>query len=166
MSLLVPDSGLLFWMVFIFGIVVFVLARFGFPVILKMVDERKAFIEDSLLMAEKARTELEKVKADSEVIIDNARKEHLRIINESNLLKEQLVKEAKVKAEQEAAKVIEEARVKIVSEKDAAMREIRREVAALSVDIAEKVLKSKLASGDEQEEMINKLLDEITISKS
>jgi F-type H+-transporting ATPase subunit b len=166
MSLLVPDSGLLFWMVFIFGIVVFVLARFGFPVILKMVDARKAFIEDSLLMAEKARTELEKVKADSEVIIDNARKEHLRIINESNLLKEQLVKEAKVKAEQEAAKVIEEARVKIVSEKDAAMREIRREVAALSVDIAEKVLKSKLASGDEQEEMINKLLDEITISKS
>ncbi len=166
MSLLVPDSGLLFWMVFIFGIVVFVLARFGFPVILKMVDARKAFIEDSLLMAEKARTELEKVKADSEVIIDNARKEHLRIINESNLLKEQLVKEARVKAEQEAAKVIEEARVKIVSEKDAAMREIRREVAALSVDIAEKVLKSKLASGDEQEEMINKLLDEITISKS
>jgi len=164
--LLVPDSGLLFWMVFIFGIVVFVLARFGFPVILKMVDARKAFIEDSLLMAEKARTELEKVKADSEVIIDNARKEHLRIINESNLLKEQLVKEAKVKAEQEAAKVIEEARVKIVSEKDAAMREIRREVAALSVDIAEKVLKSKLTSGDEQVEMINKLLDEITISKS
>jgi len=66
MSLLTPDSGLLFWMLISFGIVVFVLAKFGFPVILKMVEERKAYIEESLFMAEKARTELDKVKVESE----------------------------------------------------------------------------------------------------
>lgn len=166
MSLLTPDSGLLFWMLISFGIVVFILAKFGFPVILKMVEERKTYIEESLFMAEKARTELDKVKVESERIIENARNEHLKIMNDASQLRDLLIIDAKTKAAGEADKIIENARVQIQSEKEEAIRDIRRQVAGLSVDIAEKVLRSKLAEKDEQLNMINRLLDEINISKS
>jgi len=162
MSLLTPDTGLLFWMLITFGVVVFVLAKYGFPVILKMVDKRTAYIEESLVMAEKARVELENVRVESERIIDEARKEHIKMIGESNALKEQLIKDAKEKAGQEATKIIDDARLQIQSERDAAVRDIRNQVAALSVDIAEKLLQEKLNLKGEQEKMISKLLDEIS----
>lgn len=166
MSLLTPDSGLLFWMLISFGIVVFVLAKFGFPVILKMVEERKEFIEDALLKAEKARTELDSVKAEAELILDKARKEHQQIMNEASQLREVLIQEAKTKAIGEADKIIENARLQIQNEKDDAIRDIRKQVAGLSVDIAEKVLRSKLDKKDEQLGMIQRLIDEMNISKS
>ena len=166
MSLLTPDSGLLFWMLISFGIVVFVLAKFGFPIILKMVEERKEFIEDALLKAEKARTELDSVKAEAELILDKARKEHQQIMNEASQLREVLIQEAKTKAIGEADKIIENARLQIQNEKNDAIRDIRKQVAALSVDIAEKVLRSKLDKKDEQLGMIQRLIDEMNISKS
>ena len=166
MSLLTPDSGLLFWMLISFGIVVFVLAKFGFPIILKMVEERKEFIEDALLKAEKARTELDSVKAEAELILDKARKEHQQIMNEASQLREVLIQEAKTKAIGEADKIIENARLQIQNEKDDDIRDIRKQVAALSVDIAEKVLRSKLDKKDEQLGMIQRLIDEMNISKS
>ena len=166
MSLLTPDSGLLFWMLISFGIVVFVLAKFGFPVILKMVEERKEFIEDALLKAEKARTELDSVKAEAELILDKARKEHQQIMNEASQLREVLIQEAKTKAIGEADKIIENARLQIQNEKDDAIRDIRKQVAGLSVDIAEKVLRSKLEKKEEQLGMIQRLIDEMNISKS
>ena len=166
MSLLTPDSGLLFWMLISFGIVVFVLAKFGFPIILKMVEERTNFIEESLLKAEKARTELDSVKAEAELILEKARNEHQQIMNEASQLREALIQEAKTKAIGEADKIIENARLQIQNEKDDAIRDIRKQVAALSVDIAEKVLRSKLDKKDEQLGMIQRLIDEMNISKS
>ena len=166
MSLLTPDSGLLFWMLISFGIVVFVLAKFGFPIILKMVDERKEFIEDALLKAEKARTELDSVKAEAELILDKARKEHQQIMNEASQLREVLIQEAKTKAIGEADKIIENARLQIQNEKDDAIRDIRKQVAGLSVDIAEKVLRNKLDKKEEQLGLIQRLIDEMNISKS
>lgn len=166
MSLLVPDTGLLFWMLLVFGVVVFILAKYGFPVIVKMVEERKSFIDESLMMAEKARTELESVKIEGEKILESARKEHLAIISDATAIKDSIINEAKTKALIEAGKLIEEARVQINSEKEEAIKDIRRQVAALSVDIAEKVLRQKLDNADQQEEMIDRLIDEINISKS
>jgi len=166
MALLTPDSGLLFWMLISFGIVVFVLAKFGFPIILKMVEERKAFIEESLLMAEKARMELHQVKTESNQIIADARKEHQAILVEANQLKEKLVKDAQGLAQVEADKIITESRRIIEHEKNEALREIRKQVAEISVDIAEKVMRSKLDNSAEQQKMIQRLLDEINISKS
>ncbi len=166
MSLLTPDSGLLFWMLISFGIVVFILAKFGFPVILKMVEERKNYIEESLLMAEKARTELDNVKNDAEKLIEQARLEHQEILNNASKLKDTLIQDAKTKALIEADKIIENARIQIQSEKENAIREIRHQVAGLSVDIAEKVLRKKLTKDDEQLNMIQLLVDEINIPKS
>ena len=166
MSLLTPDSGLLFWMLISFGIVVFVLAKFGFPIILKMVEERTNFIVESLLKAEKARTELESVKAEAELILEKARNEHQQIMNEASQLREALIQEAKTKAIGEADKIIENARLQIQSEKDDAIRDIRKQVAGLSVDIAEKVLRNKLDKKEEQLGLIQRLIDEMNISKS
>jgi len=161
MELFTPEIGLLIWMLIPFLVVFFILGKFAFPAILKGVNERSRHIEESLVMAEKARVELENVKADSERIIDEARKEHIKMIGESNVLKEQLIKDAKEKAGQEATKLIDEARLQIQNERDAAIKDIRNQVAELSVNIAEKLLQEKLALKGEQEKMISKMLDEI-----
>lgn len=166
MNILIPDSGLLFWMTISFGIVVFVLVKFGFPVILKMLAERKYYIDESLLMADKARTELETVKADGELIIENAKKEYKKIMNDAVLLKKYLIEEAKAKTKIENQKLIEEARVQILHEKNEAIRDIRRQVAFLSVDIAEKVLREKLNPKPEQQALLKRLIDDITFSES
>ena len=166
MALLLPESGLLFWMLLSFGIIVFILAKFGFPVIVKMVEDRKAYIDESLLSAQKAYDDLAKVKDESLLILDNARKEHVKILNEASQSKEMLIKDAKEKASIEASKLIAEARKQILLEKEDAIRDIRRQVAELSVDIAEKVIRGQLEKKTEQMDMINRLLDEINVSKS
>ena len=166
MSLLLPDSGLLFWMFLSFGIVAFILVKYGFPVIIKMVESRKTYIDESLLIAKQAYEQMAVVKAQGEAIVDNARKEQVKIMNEAAQTRDLLIKDAKEKAGVEAVKLIEDARKQILIEKEDAIRDIRRQVAELSVDIAEKVLRGQLEKKDEQMNMINRLLDEINISKS
>ncbi len=166
MSLLLPDSGLLFWMSLSFGIVAFILVKYGFPIIIKMVESRKTYIDESLLIAKQAYEQMAVVKAQGETIVDNARKEQVKIMNEAAQTRDLLIKEAKEKAAIEAIKLVEEARKQILIEKEDAIRDIRHQVAELSVDIAEKVLRGQLEKKDEQMDMINRLLDEINISKS
>ncbi|MDD4991882.1 MAG: F0F1 ATP synthase subunit B [Paludibacter sp.] len=166
MALLLPESGLLFWMLISFGIVVFILAKFGFPIIIKMVESRKTYIDESLLIAKQTYEQMAVVKAQGEAIVDNARKEQVKIMNDAAQMRDQLIKEAKEKAGIEAVKLIEDARKQILSEKDDAIRDIRRQVAELSVDIAEKVLRGQLDKKTEQMAMIDRLLDEINVSKS
>ena len=166
MSLLLPDSGLLFWMFLSFGIVAFILAKFGFPVIVKMVEDRKAYIDNSLSIAKQAHEELASVKSEGEAIVDNARREQAKIMNEATQTRDLLIKDAKEKASLEAAKLVAEARKQILVEKEDAIRDIRRQVAELSVDIAEKVLRGQLDKKTEQMAMIDRLLDEINVSKS
>ncbi|MFT3752751.1 MAG: F0F1 ATP synthase subunit B [Paludibacter sp.] len=166
MALLLPESGLLFWMLLSFGIVVLILAKFGFPIIIKMVESRKTYIDESLLIAKQTYEQMAVVKEQSEAIVDNARREQVKIMNEAAQTRDVLIKEAKEKAGLEAAKLIDEARKQILVEKEDAIRDIRRQVAELSVDIAEKVLRGQLDKKNEQMDMINRLLDEINISKS
>jgi len=166
MSLLLPDSGLLFWMFLSFGIVAFILVKYGFPVIIKMVESRKTYIDESLLFAKQAYEQMAKVRDQGEVIVDKARKEQVKIMNEASQTRDLIIKDAKEKASLEAVKLVEEARKQILIEKEDAIRDIRRQVAELSVDIAEKVLRGQLEKKDEQMNMINRLLDEINISKS
>jgi F-type H+-transporting ATPase subunit b len=166
MALLLPESGLLFWMLLSFGIVVFILAKFGFPIIIKMVESRKTYIDESLLIAKQAYEQMAKVRVEGEVIVDKARREQVRILNEATETRDLLIKDAKEKAQSEGVKMIADARKQILIEKEDAIRDIRRQVAELSVDIAEKVLRDKLENKGEQMNMINRLLDEINISKS
>ena len=162
MSLLMPDSGLLFWMLLSFGIVFFVLAKFGFPVITKMVDERKRYIDHSLVVAKEANEQLANIKAEGENILAKAHEEQAIILKEAAAARERIVAEAKEQARIEGDRMLEEVRRQIQTEKEDAIRDIRRQVAVLSVDIAEKVLRKRLDNDKEQMAMIDRMLDELT----
>lgn len=166
MSLLTPDTGLLFWMLLSFGIVVFVLAKFGFPAILQMIEKRKSYIEESLLDADKAREELANVKTESKKILEEAYHAQEQIMKEAAQLKESLLNDAKDKATLEAQKILEEARNQIQSEKEAALQDIRRQVADISVAISEKLLRSQLNNKEAQMQIIDRLIDEMSFNKS
>ena len=149
----------------VFGIVFVILAKYGFPVITRMVDERKQYIDKSLLAAREANEQLANIKADSEMILAKAHEEQARILNEAVATRERILKEAKTQAQVEGQKLLDEAKKQIQAEKDSAISDIRRQVAVLSVDIAEKVLRKNLDDEKEQMEMIDRLLDELTVSK-
>lgn len=166
MSLLTPEPGLLFWMLISFGIVLFVLTKFGFPIILKMVDKRKNYIESSLLSARKAHEELASVKQTSEELLARTRQEQAAMMKETSLLRDQMIEKARVDARKEAEIMIDHAHKQIVSEKEKALRSIRNEAASLSLSLTEKILREKLGTEEAQMGMINRLLDEFDLHKS
>ena len=161
MGLLTPDPGLLFWMVIVFGIVFFLLAKFGFPIIVRSVEERKAYIDRSLQSARAANEQLAQVKAEGDRLLAEARAEQARILTEAAATRDRIVQEAQVKARSEGDRLMEELRKQLQTEKETAIRDIRRQVAVLSVGVAEKVLRGKLADGKEQDALMDRMLDEM-----
>ena len=164
MGLLTPDPGLLFWMIVVFGIVFFLLAKFGFPVIIKMVDDRKAYIDNSLKAAREANEQLANVKMEGEKILAQAHEEQARILKSATETRDRIIREAQEKARLEGDRLMEEMKKQIETEKESAIRDIRRQVALLSVGIAEKVMRTKLADEKEQTELISRLVDEMVES--
>lgn len=158
MSLLTPDVGLLFWMIVCFGIVFFVLAKFGFPIIVKMVEERKKFIDDSLNSAKEANERLAGIVKESEDIIKHSRDEEIRILKEANEIKARIIAEAKEQAQIEVAKMIAESKQAIEKEKEKAMNDINNAIAELSISIAEKIIKKQFEKDDEQRAFVDKLI--------
>ena len=166
MSLLSPEPGLLFWMMLSFGIVLFVLGKYGFPVILKMVDKRYNYIEESLQSARKAQEELARVKETGEALLIQARKDQALILKETARKNEILIVQAREEAQKEAEKIIIAARNQIQTEKEEAIRSIRNEVSRLSIDLTERILREKLSTNEEQLRLIDRLFEEIEISNS
>jgi len=164
MDLVTPQIGLLFWTVLIFLILVFLLAKFAWKPILHMVEERTKSIEDALNSAETARKEMAGLKAENEQIIKEARAEHDKIIREAREMKDKIIAESKDTAKIEADKIVAQARQLIESEKLAAISELKKQVAELSVDIAEKVLGKELADKKKQSELINDILEHTNIN--
>lgn len=165
MSLLNPDSGLIFWMLIAFGIVFFVLAKYGFPVIIGMVEKRKLYIDESLQAAREANEKLIHIKEESESILARAREEQANILKDAVETRQRIIDEAKDKALFEGGKLLEETRQRIQKEKDDAIRDIRKQVAELSVGIAEKILRQNLDNEQKQNGMIERLLDEVSDTK-
>lgn len=161
MSLLVPEFGLLFWMTLSFGVVFFVLAKFGFPVIIKMVENRKVYIDKSLEVARQANEQLANIKTESEALIAAANKEQGRILREAMAERQKIIYDARKEAETIAQKELDVAKKLLQAEKDEAIREIRRQVAVLAVDISEKIIRKNLDSEQTQMEMIDRMLDEV-----
>ena len=142
MQLITPDAGLLFWMVVIFGLLFFLLWKFGFPIITDMVEKRNATIEQSLKDAHQIEAQMAGMLA-----------EHAQ-------MRSKLIADAKEQAREEAAKILADARTEIEAEKEAALRDVRKEVAVLSVSIAEKILRKELAKDGEQREYIDRMVEE------
>lgn len=164
-SILTPDVGLLVWMLLAFLVVFLILTKFGFPVITKMVEDRKNFIEESLRNAHEANQKLANIQSEGEAILKDAREQQAAILKDAMATRDNIIKEARNKAQVEGAKLVEEAKAQILVEKENALRDIRSTVAELSVEIAEKVMRNKLKGEDEQEQLIERILDEMSVSK-
>ena len=160
MNLVTPDTGLLFWMVVIFGIVFFLLAKFGFPIITSMVDKRNATIKKSLDDAREIESRLAGIMAEHAQMLEDARKEQTAILRDAADTRSKMIADAKEQARAEADKILADARAEIAAEKEAAIRDVRREVALLSVSIAEKILRKELADEGAQREYIDRMVDE------
>ncbi len=160
MSLITPDFGLLFWMVVIFGIVFFLLAKFGFPVITKAVQTRSDHIADSLKAADEAQARLAGLAEEQARMIEETRLEQSRILKEASESRERIIAQAKEEAAAEAAKLLDHAKVEIAAERESAIRDIRRQVAMISVEVAEKIVRKDLEGDAGQQGLIDRMVDE------
>ena len=161
MNLMLPDSGLMFWMTIIFAIVFFVLAKFGFPIITGMVEKRGKRISDSLEAARTAEQALAHLQTEQERIISETRAQQNKLMQEAAAERDRMIAQAQDKAREEAQKIMDEARVRIQEEKEAAIKEVRKEVAVISLAIAEKVVRKELSTDDSQKALADRLLDEM-----
>ncbi len=166
MSLITPDIGLLFWMVVIFGAVFFLLAKFGFPIITRAVEKRSEHIRNSLAAAEQARLSVENLQADQQKILDRTRAEQGRIIQEASRTREEIIARAREEAQAESARILSKTRDEIAAEKEAALLEIRSNVSALSVAVAEKIIRKELETGAEQQALLDRMADEASRSQT
>lgn len=160
MSLVTPEFGLLFWMVVIFGIVFFLLAKFGFPVITDMVDKRSAKIAQSLKDADEIEARMASWKVEQAQMLEATRKEQSLMLREATETKARIVADAKAQAQAQADKILSDARARIEAEKESALRDVRKEIALLSVQVAEKVLRHELSDESSQRAFIDQLVDE------
>lgn len=149
-------------MTLVFVIVFLILWKFGFPAIVKMIDERKAYIDESLRKAKEANDKLPNIQKEGEAMLQEARDKQAAILREAASTRDAIVEKAQAKANDEGARILAEAKAEIDSQKQAAIRDIRTQVAELSVQIAEKILREKLAASDKQNALIDKLLDEVS----
>lgn len=159
-SILTPDFGLLFWMLLAFLIVFFLMAKYGFPIITKMVEDRKNYIDESLQKAHEANERLAGIQQESERLLAEARAKQAEILAQAKATGDSIVSEARNKAQVDGAKLLQEAKAQIAAEKENALRDIRQTVADLSIVIAEKVVRQKLANNDEQQALIEQMLNE------
>ncbi len=161
-SILTPDPGLLFWMLLAFLVVFWVLAKYGFPVIINMVDERNKYIDESLRKAHEAQERLANIEKEGESILQEAREKQAQILKEAAQTRDAIVEQAQEKARAEGARLMDEAKTAIEQEKKAAIADIRKQVAELSVDIAEKVLRKNLKDDKSQMDLIDRMLDDVS----
>ena len=156
MELVSPGIGLIFWMIVSFGLLMFITFKFIWPAILGSLKEREEDITNSLEEAKKAREEMKSLMSDNEALIKEARQQRDEILKEAKGLKNEILSEAKEKAIAEGNKLVEEAKSRIQQEKMAAIVELKNEVADLSINIAEKLMKAELDAKSKEKALMVK----------
>ncbi|MDD4143411.1 MAG: F0F1 ATP synthase subunit B [Prolixibacteraceae bacterium] len=164
MELVTPNAGTIFWMVIVFGLVVFILRKFAWKPILSALNEREKYIENALTAASEAQREVNELKAGNKKIVEEGLRQKEAILNETLNLKDKIIAEAKEKASVETQRSIESARIQIENEKTKAVKDMKLQVTEISLMIAEKIIKQKMGKDKEQQELINKLIDEIKLN--
>ena len=160
MELVTPAIGLIFWTTVVFTLLVLLLKKFAWKPILSAVDERNKSIKDSLAQAEKARSEMSELTANNEKIIAQAKVDRDIILKEARDIKNEIISEAKDKANKEAEKLVSTAKEQILNEKMKALTELKNQVADLSIEMAEKILSSELSDVAKQKELVKKALND------
>ncbi len=164
MELVTPSIGLVFWSTLAFGLLFFFLGKFAWKPIMKTLQEREDSIDEALKSAETARLQLETLKSDNQRLLNEARAERDKMLKEANEIKDQILAKAKSDAKQEGDKMIASAKEAIENEKVNAMNQLKTQVAVLTVDLAEKVLRKKMEDRSQQEAFINDNLKNITLN--
>lgn len=157
-SLLNPSPGLIFWQLVVFGLLVFILWKFAWKGILSALKEREGEIEGALRMAEETRAEMAKLKSDNDKLVAEAKKERDQIIKEAKEASDKMIAEAKDKAVEQGNKIMEDAREVMTQERLKMMSQIKKDVSALSIEIAEKVLRKELSDKATQQTFVSELV--------
>ena len=155
-----PDAGLLFWMLLAFGVVFYVLYKYGFPIITSMIDARKQYIDEALKGAKEANEKIANIEQQCNGLIEEARRKQVEILREATAAREQIIKEAHEKADAETERIIAAAKREIEQQREDAMNAVREEAAKVAVAVAEKILRRELAGEERQQQYVEKLVDE------
>lgn len=164
MGLVSPNPGTIFWLLLIFGIVVYILRRFAWTPILNALKDRENSIAEALNAADDARKQIDELKADQEAIRTNALREKENILKEAREIREQMIAEAREKAGQESARALTQLREQMEYEKAAAINEMKRQIAEFSVRIAETIIREELTPTPKQEKLIQAQLEEFKLN--
>ena len=164
MDLVTPGFGLVFWTIITFLILLFILRKFAWKPILGAVSEREASIKDALASAEDAKKEMQNLQADNEKLIKEARAEREAMLKDAREIKAKMIEDAKGEAKAEADKMIAQAQSAIEAERKSAIADLKNQVASLSVEIAEKVVKNELSDKDKQLGLVEEMLGQATLN--
>ncbi len=164
MELIKPSIGLLFWMALSFGILFFILSKYAWKPIMKAIKERESSIEDALNSAKKAKEEIAALTSNNENLIRQAKLERDQILKEARDAKDSIIAEAKNRAVSEGNRMIGIAKETIQNEKMAAISDLKNQVAQMSIEIAEKILRHELSNDEKQKELITNLLKDVTLN--
>jgi F-type H+-transporting ATPase subunit b len=164
MELVKPAFGLVFWMLVSFSIIVFLLKKFAWPVILGSLQEREKSISDALNAAEKAKQEMANLRSDNEKLLAEARNQRDLILKEARDAKESIINEARTKATEEADRLLRLSREQIQNEKMAAITDLKNQVATLSIEIAEKVIRQQLSNDEKQKQLVQDMLKDVKMN--
>jgi F-type H+-transporting ATPase subunit b len=163
MDLVTPHLGLVVWTTLCFAILLFILGKYAWKPILAAVAERENSIESALLRAEAVKEEMTRLTSENENLLKQARAERDAILSEAKKVKDQMITDAKATAHTEGARMIELARIEINNQKAIAMADVKNQVASLSLEIAEKVLRKEFEDQSKQDELVSQLLKEVKI---
>ncbi|WMJ72510.1 F0F1 ATP synthase subunit B [Cytophagaceae bacterium ABcell3] len=164
MELITPDFGLLFWQTLTFIIVLFILSKFAWKPIMQALKDRENTIEEALSSAQRAKEEMLQMKATNEKLLQEARLEREKILREAQATANEMVSKAKETAQVEGNRMIENARVAINTEKQAALTEVKNQAAELAIDIAEKLLRKELSDAAAQKELADKFIKDVNLN--
>ena len=163
MDLITPSFGLLFWMLIGFGVLFFILAKYAWPVIIGMIAKREQFIQNQLTEAEQVRQEMKSLKSEHQQLLIEAKNERDRILIDARKMVDKMNEEAKLRRDKETDAMMVETRVAIQNEKLKAITEIKNEIANLSIEVAEKILREELKETSRQEDIIQKWIEEMKL---
>ncbi|MBB4119324.1 F-type H+-transporting ATPase subunit b [Mesonia hippocampi] len=164
MNLITPEFGLIFWQTIVLLVLIFLMAKFAWKPILSAVKKREDSINGALDAAEKARLEMENLKASNEKLLAEARAERDNMLKEARSIKDKMIAEATEDAQEKANKILTNAQQSIEAEKKAALAEVKNEVATLSLEIAQKVVMKELASKEDQMKLVNNMLEDVKLN--
>ena len=163
-SLITPGIGLIFWTTVVFLLLLVLLGKYAWKPILNAIKTREEGLEKALASAESALNDMRELQSNNEKILAEARNERDALIKEAREAKDAIINEAKSKAQKDADRIMTAAREQITNEKNAAVTELKNQVATLSIEIAEKILRSELSSDDKQKALVNNLMKDVNLN--